>query len=122
MKLQNYPLPIPTDADRAFPTYDTDARLLEMAKELGFDNRSNPYYQLVSNIFFQGCGGFVPKKELWITDEYAARVFNYFDCLLRSWKPKHEHKTAVCAFLLSEIVEPEYIPNRKKEEQKQEQD
>lgn len=112
MKLLNYPLPEPSQVDFAFPTYDTDARLLEMAKEQGFDNHKNPYNELVTNVFFQGCGGFVKKDD--IPEEYTNKVYNYYRCLIRSWRPKHEHKTAVCAFLLSEIFMPTYIPKEEK--------
>ena len=112
MKLSNYPLPSPTNVDFAFPTYDTDARLLEMAQEQGFANLKNPYNELVSKIFFEGCGGLETKEG--IPEEYFNKVFDYFKCLIRSWAPKHEHKMAVCAFLLSEIAEPTHIPKQEK--------
>lgn len=112
MKLSNYPLPTPTLADFAFPTYDTDARLLEMAQEQGFANHKNPYNELVSKVFFEGCGGFERKEG--VPEDYLQKVLNYFRCLIRSYAPKHEHKMAVCAFLLSEIFEPTHIPKQEK--------
>lgn len=108
MKLSNYPLPSPTAVDFAFPTYNTDARLLEMAKEQGFADYKNPYNQLVSKVFFEGCGGFERKEG--IPDDYVKKLYEYSRCLLGSWAPKHEHKMAVCAFLFSEIFEPTHIP------------
>ena len=113
MRLLNYPLPTPTMADFAFPTYDTDARLLDMAREYGFDKRSNPYNELFTRVFFEGCGGF--EKKQGIEEEYYKKVLLYFKCLARSFAPKHEHKTAVCAFLLSEIFEPTHIPKDEQE-------
>lgn len=110
MLLENYPLPIPTLTDLAYPTYDTDARLLDMARERGFDKRSNPYHQLFDRVFFEGCGGFEKKEG--IPEDYFYKVYAYYRCLSRSFAPKHEHKSAVCALLLSEIYEPTYIPKK----------
>lgn len=114
MKLKDYPLPVPTAIDFAFSTYETDARLLDMAREGGFDKQQNPYYKLVMNVFFSGCGGFENKDG--IPEDYRNKIYPYFRCLMRSFAPKHEHKMAVCAFLLSEIFEPTYIPKDEKEQ------
>jgi hypothetical protein len=64
-----------------------------------FKNHHNQWHKLVDTRFFQGFSGDVtvdPKEG--IDPNLAIR---HIKAILRSWSPKHEHKTAGCAYLLS---------------------
>ena len=101
--LMQYNYPNPTGADIAFPTYDTIPELLEEAQRRGFDNHYNPYVQLFSDLFFNG-GEVVFKRG--INEEKQKEIWVYVRSFMGSWAPKHEHKEAICAMLMSEILEP----------------
>ena len=93
-----------TQADIAFSTLKTDPKLLEEAKERGFYGGRTQYNTLFGEIFYNG--GKIKWKE-GVEEEFRKNVYLYFKCLIRSFDPKHEEKEAICAMLLSEIVEPE---------------
>jgi hypothetical protein len=62
-----------------------------------FKHRSNPWSQLVSRWFFRGLTGrFVPRDGI---DGTAA--LRHVKTVLGSFEPKHEHKEAGVAYLLS---------------------
>lgn len=101
--LKTFKWPELTAADVAFPTLNTDSTLLKAAEDGGFHLMSNEYNKLVSTIFYSG-GTLVYKPD--VDGSFREQVMLYFRCLIGSWGPKHEHKTAICAYLLSHIAEP----------------
>ena len=94
--------PILKDGDVAFSTLDVPEKLYNEAVEKGFDKESNPYNKLFNEIFFKG--GRMPSLRSDITTEYRDNGFRYFMALAMSFTPRHEHKEAVCAYILSELV------------------
>jgi len=103
MDLKEFNFPKPSSVDRIFSTYDTIPELLQEAKERGFLYGHTPYNRLFSKLFFSG-GKIAFKSD--IDEEYKRRVWNYCKAFMGSWEPKHEHKEAICAMLMSEILEP----------------
>lgn len=103
MNLQEFEFPKVTGADMAYPTFDTIPALLDEARARGHD-RGGPYSDLASALFFRG-GKVKFRKD--VPEDYRKRVWAYVRAFMGSFAPKHEHKTAICALLLSEIVEPE---------------
>jgi hypothetical protein len=104
LNLKEYQFPKVTGVDVAFSTLRTDDVLLKEAEARGFNKSSNPYCMLFSTIFFNG--GKVKFKES-LDPSFKERAWPYFRALIGSFSPKHEHKQAVCAMILSELVEPE---------------
>jgi len=81
----------------------TDKALLEEAERRGFSICSNtPYNDLFSNLFFKG-GKLNFKKNL--DPDFKAAAVPYLKAFMGSFEPKHEHKEAICALLLSELVD-----------------
>ena len=106
--LLQYNYPKPTGVDMVFPTYDTIPELLEEAKLRGFYNGYNPYNDLFSKLFYNG-GKVIFKKE--IDDEKRDKIWYYLRAFMGSWSPKHQDKEAICAMLMSEILEPKLDEN-----------
>lgn len=104
LDLKTFEFPKVTGVDMAFPTFNTIPELLNEAKDRGFFNDSNPYCRLFSKLFFSG-GKVVFKKD--IDEQVKLRIWSYLRSFMGSFAPKHEHKEAICAMLLSEICEPE---------------
>lgn len=104
LDLTTFEFPKVSGIDMAFPTLKTIPSLLDEAKARGFMDTETPYNTLVSKLFFNG-GKVVFKKG--VDEEFRKRVWLYVRAFLGSWEPKHEHKEAICAMLLSEICEPE---------------
>jgi hypothetical protein len=104
LDLTTFQFPNVTGLDSAFSTFDTIPALLNEAKLRGFYNDSNPYCKLFSKLFFSG-GKIVFKQDL--DPEFKKRAFPYLRSFMGSFSPKHEHKEAICAMLLSELAEPE---------------
>lgn len=66
-------------------------------------HRGNKWARLISDWFFHGLPedvGFIPKEGI-----DAQTALNHIRATLRSFQPKHEHKEAGCAFLMSEWFE-----------------
>ena len=101
--LLKYDYPKPTGADMVFPTYDTIPELLEEAKARGFYGGYTPYNRLFSDLFYSG-GKVIFKKG--IDEQKQKEIWVYLRSFMGSWAPKHEHKEAICAMLMSEILEP----------------
>ena len=80
----------------------TDQKLLDEAKKRGFFNGNTPYNKLFSTLFFSG--GKVEFKE-GVDKKFKEKVWPYLRAFMGSFEPKHEHKEAICALLLSELVE-----------------
>jgi len=103
MDLKAFKFPKLTPVDMAISTLETDKKLLAEATERGFYNGNTPYNDLFSQAFFSG-GQVVFKEGL--DDEFKQDAWNYCRALMRSFQPKHEEKEAVCAMLMSELLEP----------------
>lgn len=94
------PIPKLSDLDIAFP-----ARAMEWLPPMDeipdkFKARGNAWTRLVGRWFAKGLPRtteFVPKE-----DVDAKAAFNVVRACLGSFEPKHEHKEAGCAFLMSE--------------------
>lgn len=81
----------------------TDKKLLDEAEKRGFKCGSNtPYNKLFSQLFFNG--GELNFKEN-LNEKFAEKALPYLRAFMGSFEPKHEHKEAICALLLSELVE-----------------
>lgn len=104
MELQKFNFPEVYGVKMAFLTFKTDAKLLQEAKGRGFYNGDTPYNKLFSTIFFRG--GKVKFKE-GVDESFKIKAWNYCRSFMGSFEPKHEEKEAICALLLSELVEPE---------------
>ena len=104
LDLKSYQFKQATSLDIAFPTFNTDPVLLKEAEARGFNSHHNPYCKLFSTLFYSG--GKVKFKE-GIDEAFRKNAWMYMRALMGSFAPKHEHKEAVCAMILSELCEPE---------------
>ena len=104
MDLKEFKFPEVSKVDMAFPTFGTIPELLEEAVKRKFYNGNTEYNKLFSAIFFSG-GKVKFKKGL--DKEFVERAWAYCSSLMGSYTPKHEEKEAVCAMIMSEILEPE---------------
>lgn len=102
MDLKQYDFPKITEVDLAFSTTKTDPKLLKEATERGYYNGNTPYNTLFSNLFFNG-GKVIFKKG--VDAEFKKKAWPYTRSLMSSFEPKHEEKEAVCAMLMSELLE-----------------
>lgn len=87
--------------DSVLCCFDTDKKLLAEAKRRGFYDGDTKYNTLFSQLFFSG-GTLVFKKGL--DEEFMAKAIPYLKAFMKSFAPKHEEKEAVCALILSELV------------------
>lgn len=90
------------DVDIAFSTAKIPPHLLKEAKEKGFDKDDNPYNKLFSTLFYKG-GQLNWKKD--VSMERRELGGRYLKSIMSSFEPRHEDKEAVCAYILSELVE-----------------
>jgi len=81
-----------------------DSKLLAEARDRGFYGGRTPYNDLFSSLFFGG-GALNLKKGL--NEDFKASALPYLKAFMGSFEPKHEEKEAICAMLLSELVEAE---------------
>lgn len=101
-----------TDADLVFPASVRDWLPPYDSVPAEFKRRDNPFVQFVKEWFFRG----IDLKE-WalerlpgISDDEAQERWKQVQCCLGSWEPKHEHKEAGCAYMLSRFLkEPRRI-------------
>ena len=110
MNLFDFDYPKPNGIDMAFSTYDTIPELLKEAKSRKFLHGHSKYNQLFSDLFFNG-GKVIFKKG--IDELKQSEIWLYCRAFMRSWSPKHEHKEAICAMLMSEILEDHLDTNNK---------
>lgn len=103
MKLQEFAFPELKPLEVAFSTLRTNKDLLAEAKERGFYNGSTKYNSLFSSLFFSG-GQVEFKKNL--NEEFKNKAWTYCRAFMGSWEPKHEEKEAICAMIMSELLEP----------------
>ena len=80
----------------------TDKKLLAEAEVRGFYNGHTPYNDLFSELFFKG-GRLNLKKDL--NEQFKCKALPYLKAFMGSFRPKHEEKEAICAMLLSELVD-----------------
>lgn len=92
-----------SDADVAFGGLRIPDYLIEEAKEKGFGKDSNPYNKLFSTLFFKG--GRLPNYKADVSMERRNLGVRYLKCLMGGFDSRHEDKEAVCAYILSELVE-----------------
>jgi hypothetical protein len=102
MDLQKFQFPKTTGIDIVFPTFNTDKELLAEAKKRGFYNGQTPYNNLFSELFFNG-GKVVFKKD--VNEDFKKAAWSYCRSFMGSWAPKHEEKAAICAMIMSELLE-----------------
>lgn len=103
MDLKTYSFKKVNAVDMAFSTERTIPELLEEAKKRGFYNGRTPYNDLFRSLFFSG--GKVTFKD-GLDESFVESAWNYCRLFMRSWEPKHEEKEAICAMIMSEILEP----------------
>lgn len=102
MDLKKFKFPKISVSDIVFPTQKTNQRLLIEATTRGFYNGHTPYNTLFSMLFFNG-GKLNFKKDL--PDEFKNAAVPYLKSFMGSFATKHEEKEAICAMLLSELVD-----------------
>lgn len=105
MNIKDYKFPQVTKVDFAFPTFGIIPELLSEAEARGMDKWSHPYCQLFSTLFYNG--GEL-KFKTGLDDDFKKNAWAYCRALMKSHEPKHEHKVAVCALIMSELLE---LPN-----------
>jgi len=103
MNLKDFEFPEINGLDMAFSTIKTDKTLLQEAKDRGFYYKSTPYNQLFSSLFFNG-GKVVFKEGL--DESFKKKAWAYCRAFMQSWEPSHEDKDAICALIMSELLEP----------------
>ena len=102
MDLTKFNFPHIEARDIVFSVMKTDQTLLEEAKKQGFYDGHTPYNDLFNQIFFKG-GHLNFKKDL--DPAFKEKAMLYMRSLMNSFEPKHEDKEAICALLLSNLVE-----------------
>lgn len=80
----------------------TDKKLLAEAHKRGFYNGHTDYNKLFSTLFFEG-GKLNFKADL--PKDFKTSATRYLKSFMGSFDPKHEEKEAICALLLSELVD-----------------
>ena len=80
----------------------TDKKLLAEAKERGFYNGNTPFNDQFSKLFFSG-GSLNFKTDL--DASFKDKAVPFLKGTMGSWDSQHEDKEAICAMLLSELVE-----------------
>lgn len=101
MNIKQFNFPKLSEADIAFSVLTTNKELLNEATKRGFYNDHTPYNKLFSTLFFSG-GALNFKKD--IDNEFKSKATPYLKAFMISMEPQHEEKEAVCAMLLSELV------------------
>lgn len=102
MELSTSQIPTLDDLQVVFSTVRTDPDLLAEAKARGFYNGRTPYNALFNALFFRGGK---PNFKPDVDPTFKAQATRYLRALMASFEPSHEEKEAVCALLLSELVE-----------------
>ena len=104
MKQQKDPLNLPDevlDVDIAFGGYDNQwfNDILKKAKDIGIDgcNSNTKWEKIFSSIFYNG-GSFLLNTR-W-EKEYTDKAVRQFRVVKNSYRPKHQEKTAVCAYMI----------------------
>jgi hypothetical protein len=61
--------------------------------------------ELVSKWFYGGVKGLQFVRKPGVNDKTCRKALRQFRCILGSYEPKHEHKEAACAYLLSRFFD-----------------
>lgn len=107
LNLLEFKFPKVNKVNMVFSTFDTIPELLAEAQRRGFYNGHTPYNRLFSKLFFEG-GKVEFKKD--VPEEFKDAAWAYVRSFMGSFAPKHEEKEAICAMLMSELVEPPSLP------------
>jgi len=102
MDITKYDFPDVTSTDFIFDSFDTIPELLKEAKDRGFYNGHTKYNNLFSELFFTG-GKLKFKSNL--NEDFKLKALPYLKSFMQSFSPSHNEKEAICALLLSEIVD-----------------
>lgn len=95
--------PVTSNADLAFGGYDDEFfnKCLREARAEGMTGYGDTEYEKkFSSLFFRG-GSIDVNCEL--DEEYLDSGLKCFKAIASSFKPKHEHKTMVCAYILKSL-------------------
>ena len=84
--------------------HSTPEQLLAEAKNRGFYLGRTPYNKLFSKLFFNG--GEVTFKS-GLNESFRSPAWEYCRHFMSSFFPKHEEKEAICAMLMSELLQHE---------------
>ena len=89
-----------SDLDLVFPTRYRELlpRWEEIPEEFRDMNNRSKWMRLISDWFYCGLKSLRGKPKAGIDPQKA---FRHIEACLRDWGPKHEHKFAGCAYLLS---------------------
>jgi hypothetical protein len=87
-------LAYPLDVEHLMPKY------LDIPSEFK-DWSRNRWAELFSQLFYGDVKGLCLVRKRDVDAETAERAWRQMDCIRRSWSPKHEHKAAACAYILS---------------------
>ena len=105
MDLKTFDFP---DLDDTTAVRKAAAELIEEAKERGFYLGRTDHNKLFNDLFFDG-GKIEFKKDF--DEDFKAKAWPFCRGFMGSWDPKHEHKEAICAMLMSELL---VAPKKKK--------
>lgn len=111
LNLHTYPYPEITGLQAMTSNLKTDPTLLQEAKDRGFyggfDGIRGQYNNLYQDIMSrQGAITFKPN----IPNEIQAKIWKYCNAFMRSTYGTPAERQAICAMLMSEILEPEFKP------------
>lgn len=101
LDLTTFNFPKLSGVEIAFSTLQTDKMLLAEAKNRGFYGGNTEYNKLFAELFFKG-GKLNFKKD--IDEEFKKKALPYLKAFMGSFEPRQEEKEAICAMLLSELV------------------
>ena len=101
-----FPIKEVGDLDLAFPTgvQHLMPRMSDIPKE--FHDGKTPWNKLVGQWFFLGLSKLelVPREGV-----DANKALRHIRAIMGSFEPKHEHKEAACAYLLSQWFEDNHV-------------
>lgn len=97
MDLSTYKFPEVTEADFAFPTFNTPKELVAEAEKRNPQKGMSKF----SELFFKG-GNIELKPD--VKGTWKENAYIYARALMGSWKPKHEHKELVVGMIFEECL------------------
>jgi len=97
MDLSTYKFPEVTEADFAFPTFNTPKELVEEAQKRSPKKGMKKFDEL----FFSG-GSIKLQKD--VEGTWKEGAYLYARALMGSWTPKHEHKQLVVGMIFEEVL------------------
>jgi len=97
LDLSTFNWPEVTELNMAFSTFDTIPELLEEARRRDLKKGEEKFNEL----FFNG-GSTKFQKD--VKGTWKEKAWLYCMALMRSFEPKHEDKTSVCAMIMEEVL------------------